>query len=146
MNLIILKVVVTFGETKPMHSQLTKEHEWMLGDSVVGELYEYKNRGVLKNYASFFASNADDSIEKARRKAGMIFSFDFNRRKTNPLIYVKFWRQACLSSLLLGTDLFTLNASQLIKFERCQQWFVKNISYAPDFVPESLLLKLRNWL
>ena len=85
--------VVTFGETKPIHSQLMREREWMLGEFVVDELFEYKNLGVLKNYVSSFASNVDDNIEKARKKAGMIFSFDFNRRKTNPLIYVKFWRQ-----------------------------------------------------
>ena len=72
----------------------------------------------------------------------MIFSSDFNRRKTNPLIYIKFWRQACLLFLLFDTELFTLNASQLTKLERCQQWFLKNIFYVPNFAPNSLLLKL----
>ena len=61
--------VVIFGETKPIHSQLMREHEWMLGEFVVDELFEYKNLGVLKNYVSSFASNADDNIEKARKKA-----------------------------------------------------------------------------
>ena len=33
MNLIVLKGgVVTCGETKPIHSQLIREREWMLGD------------------------------------------------------------------------------------------------------------------
>ena len=113
----------------------------MLGEFVVDELFEYKNLGVLRNYVSSFASNVDDNIEKARKKAGMIFSSDFGRCKTNPLIYVKFWRQACLTYLLFGTELFTLNASQLIKLERCQQWFLKNIFYAPIFAPCSPLLK-----
>ena len=45
----------------------------MLGDSVVEELFEYKNLGVLKNYVSSFASNVDGNIEKARKKADMIF-------------------------------------------------------------------------
>ena len=63
-----------------------KEREWMLGDAVVDELYEYKSLGVLKNYVSSFASNVDDNIEKARKKAGMSFSFDFNCRKTNLLV------------------------------------------------------------
>ena len=88
-----------------------------------------------------FASNVEDNIEKARKKAGMIFSSDFNRRKTAPLIYIKFW-QACLPSLLFGTELFTMNASQLTKLERCQQWFLKTIFYVPNFAPNSLLLKL----
>ena len=119
-----------------------RECEWTSEDSVVGELFEYKNLGVLKNYVSSFASNVDDNIEKERKKFAMIFSSDFNCRKTSPLIYVKFWRQACLPSLPFGTDLFTLNASQLIKFERCQQWFLKNIFYISVFAPSSLLLKL----
>ena len=105
----------------------------------------YTNTKVLgyqKNSVNSFASNVEDNIEKARKKAGMNFSSDFNRRKTNSLIHIKFWRQACLPSLLFGTELFTLNASQLIKLERCQQWFLKNIFYVPSFAPNSLLLKL----
>ena len=133
--------VVTFGETKPIHSQLMREREWMLGEFVVDELFKYKNLGVLKNYVSSFASNVDDNIEKARKKAGMIFSSDFDRRKTNPPIHVKFWREACLPSLLFGTELFILNASQLIKLERCQQWFLRNVFYVPVFALSSLLLK-----
>ena len=82
--------VVTFGETKPSHSKSTKDPEWMPGDAIVNELYEYKNLGVLKNFVNSFASNVEDNIEKARKKASMIFSSDFNRHKTNPLIYIIF--------------------------------------------------------
>ena len=39
--------VVTFGETKPLHSKSMKEREWMLEDTAVNELYAYKNLGVL---------------------------------------------------------------------------------------------------
>ena len=124
--------VVTFGKTKPTLYQLMRESEWTLGEFVADELFEYKNLRVLKNYVSSFASNVDDKIEKTRKKAGMIFSSDFNCRETNPLIYVKFWRQACLLSLLFGTELFALNASQLIKLERCQHWFLK-IFLCPRF-------------
>ena len=134
--------VFTFGETKPLHSKSMKERGWMLGDAIVNELHEYKNLGVLKNYVNSFTSNVEDNNEKARKKAGMIFSSDFNRCKTKPFIYIKFWRQACLPSLLFGTELFTLNASQLTKLERCQQWFLKTIFYVPNFAPNSLLLKL----
>ena len=95
----------------------------------------------LKNVNSF-AYNVEGNIEKARKKAGMIFSSNFNRRKTNTLIYIKFWRQVCLPSLLFSTELFTLNASQLIKLEPCQHWFLLNIFYVPNFAPNSLLLKL----
>ena len=34
-----------------------------------------KSLGVLNNYVSSLASNIDDNIEKARKKAGMIFFF-----------------------------------------------------------------------
>ena len=113
--------VVTFGETKPTdNTQLMREHEWMLGEFVVDELFEYKNLEVLKNYMSSFALNVDDNIEKVRHD----FSSDFNRRKRNLLVYVNFWKQACLPSLLFGTSLFILNASRLIKLECCQQRFL----------------------
>ena len=42
--------VMTYGETKLVHSEEMKEREWILGDDTVDELYEYKNLGVLKNY------------------------------------------------------------------------------------------------
>ena len=44
----ILSGVVTFDETRPLHPKSVKEREWMLGDAIVNELYEYKNLGVLK--------------------------------------------------------------------------------------------------
>ena len=100
--------VVTFGETKPHHFESLKNREWLLGDTMVEELYEYKNLGVLKNYVGSFSSNFDDNIDKTRKKVGMLFSSSFDRRKVNPLIYVKFWRQACLPTLLYGAELFRL--------------------------------------
>ena len=72
----------------------------------------------------------------------MLFSSNFDRRKVNPLTYIKFWRQACLPTLLYGTELFTLTPTLLTKLERCQQWFLKNVFYVPKFTPCQLLLKL----
>ena len=118
--------------------------EWLLGETTVNELCEYKNLGVLKNYIGSFSSNVEDNIEKTRKKAGMIFSSDSDRRKTNPLVYIKFWRQACLPCLLFVTELFSLNASQLGKLERCQQWFLKNVFHVPRFAAGKLLLRLAN--
>ena len=79
---------------------------------------------------------------KLEKKAGMLFSSNFDRRKVNPLIYIKFWRQACLPILLYGTELFTLTPTLLTKVERCQQWSLKNVFYLPKFAPCQLLLKL----
>ena len=111
--------IVTFGESKRVHSEAMKERTWVLGGESVAELYEYKNLGVAKNYIGSFSSNADDNIDKTRKKAGMLFSSIFDRRKVNPLTYIKFWRQACLPTLLYGTELFTLTPTLLTKFERC---------------------------
>ena len=94
--------VVTFGECKPIHSKLMKEHKWLLGHTVVNEPCECKNLGNLKNYANSFSTNVEDNIEKAHKKVGMIFACNFDCRKTKPLIYIKFWRQACLPSLLIN--------------------------------------------
>ena len=132
--------VVSFGETKPIHCKSMKEHDWALGDDTVEKLYEYKNLGVLKNYCGSFASNVSDNIDKTRKKAGTIFSSNVDRRKTNPLIYVKFWRQACLPSLLFGAELFTITPSLLLELERCQSWFLKKLFYVSDFAPRALLL------
>ena len=74
-----------------------QSRKWVLGDDNVDELYDYnKNLAVLKNYVGSFSSNIDDNIEKKQKKAGMIFSSNLASRKINHLVYVKFWRQACL--------------------------------------------------
>ena len=74
----------------------------------------------------------------------MIFSSDFDRRKTKPLIYIKFWKQACLPCLLFGAELFSLNKSQLCQLECCQQWFLKNVFYVPKFAPGLLKISKLN--
>ena len=56
--------------------------------------------------------------------------------------YIKFWRQACLPTLLYGTELFTLTLSVLTKLERCQLWFLKNIFFVPKVALRLLLLRL----
>ena len=92
----------------------------MLDGDNVDELYEYKNLRVLKNYVGSFSSNIDDNIEKTQKKVGMIFSSNLDRRKINPLVYVKFWRQAWLRSLFYGAEVFTLTPTLLTRLERCQ--------------------------
>ena len=85
-----------------------------MGDDNVDELYEYKNTSVP------FLPTFDDKIEKTQKKAGMIFSSNLDRRNINPVVYVKFWKQAFLPSLLHGAEVFTLILSLLTKLERCQ--------------------------
>ena len=114
----------------------------MLGNETVDECYEYKNLGVVKNYIGSISSKVEDNIDKTRKKAGMIFASGFDGRKVNPFVYIKFWRQACLPSLLYGVELFTVTPTLIEKFERCQQWFLKNLFFFPKFTPKHLLLKL----
>ena len=124
--------IVTFGESKPQHFESMKNRVLLLGDTTVDELYEYKNLGVLKNYVGSFSSNVEDNIDKTRKKVGLNFASNFDRRKVNPLVYVKLWRQACLPSLLFGAELWTLTPTLLLKLERCQYWFLTHIFMFPS--------------
>ena len=72
----------------------------------------------------------------------MIFSSNFDCRKVNPLIYVKFWRQACLPTLLNVAELFMLTPTLLLRLEHCQSWFPKNILYVSKFAHGPLVLLL----
>ena len=128
--------IVTFGETKRIHCQPINQRNWVLGNEIVDERYEYKNLGVVKNYASSFSSNVEDNIDNTRRKAGIIFASGFDRREVNRFIYIKFWQQACLPSLLYGVELFTVTPTLIEKFERCQMWFLKNLFFVPKFTPK----------
>ena len=56
--------IITFGESKRVHSEAMKECTWVLGGESVAELYEYKNLGVVKNYIGSFSNNAGDNIDK----------------------------------------------------------------------------------
>ena len=134
--------MVTCGEAKAVHYQSMKTREWILGGDTVNELYECKNLGGLNIYIGSFSSNVDDNIEKTRNRAGMIFFSHLDQRKVNPLTYVKFWRQACLPSLLFSAELFTLTPGLLLKLERCQSWFLKHIFYVPSFTPGPILRKM----
>ena len=130
--------VVTFGETKPIHCKSMKERAWALSDDTVEELYKYKNLGVLKNYCGSLASNnISDNIDKMCKKASIIFSSNVDCRKTNALIYFKFWRQACPSSLLFGAELVSC-----LSLNAVRPGFFKKIFDVSDFSPCALLLRL----
>ena len=59
----------------------------------------------------------------------------------NPMVYITFWRQACILALLFGTELWTVTKLGLKKLERCQGWFLKKLFHLPDIV-NSLLLNV----
>ena len=132
--------VVTYGETKFGYFEEMKEREWIIGDDTVVRLCEYKNLGVLKNYICSFSSIVKDNTDKTRKKAGMVFSSNFDRRKVNPFIDIKLWSQAHLLSLLYDSEFFTLMPSLLAKLERCQQGSSK--IFLCTIAPIRLILKL----
>ena len=70
--------IVTFGEAKRVHCQSMNKRDWVLGNYSVDELYKYKNLSVVKNNIGSFSSNADENIDKAREKVGIIFSSNFD--------------------------------------------------------------------
>ena len=62
----------------------------------------------------------------------MLFSARFDRRRTNPLVYLKIWKQACIPCLLFGSELWNLTLSDIEKLERCQRWFVRKVFCLPN--------------
>ena len=65
--------IVTFGETKSQCFISMNKRSWALGSEIVEEFYEYKNLGVLINYAGSFSSNVIDNFEKLRKSGNAIF-------------------------------------------------------------------------
>ena len=100
-----------------------------------------KSLNMFKNYCESFNKNIDENITKARKKAGMLFSADVDRRRMNPMVYIKFWRQACIPALFFGAELWTVTKAGFEKLERCQRWFLKKFFHLPDFI-DSLLLNV----
>ena len=74
----------------------------VIRDTIVEELYEYKNLGVLKHHVGSFSSNVEDNIDKTHKKVGLIFASNCDRRKVNPLVYVKLWKQAFVITVVWG--------------------------------------------
>ena len=60
--------IVTFVESKPQHFESMKNRVWLLGYTIVGERYECKSLGVLKNYVGSFSSNVEGNIDKPAKK------------------------------------------------------------------------------
>ena len=110
--------VVTFGETGPQLFIQEHKRSWALGEKVVEEEDQYKNLGVVKNYAGSFQFDVDEVIEKRKKKARMTLKV---AKKTNPTIYVKLWKQVCLPSILFESELWIIDQSQLTAVERYQR-------------------------
>ena len=71
----------------------------------------------------------------------MILNGCTDRTHTNPLIYIKLWRQACLPTLLFGSE-FGLKQTQILDLERCQSCFLRKVFHLPKFCDNSILTKI----
>ena len=106
--------VVAFGESPAEHSKNKQTRNWSLGPDHIDKEDEYVNLGVSKNYCGSFSKNVDDIIAKTRKKAGMLFSANFVRKCVNPMIYLKFWKQACIPTLLFGAEISYRKMSEVV--------------------------------
>ena len=134
--------VVTFGESLACHSKAMKQRNWHVGPTHIDERDEYTNLGVYKVTVVPLQKNIDESITKTREKAGMLFAATFDRRRTNPMVYLKFWKQSCIPTLLFGSELWTLTPTLLNKLEACQRWFLKKLFHLPEHAPNHSLYYL----
>ena len=86
--------------------RMINARKFVIGFSPIEELKECTNPGIYnKNYCGSFATNIYENITNARKKSGMLFSARFDRRRTNPLVYPKFWKQTCTPCLVFGSEL-----------------------------------------
>ena len=134
--------VVTFGESLACHSKAVKQQNWHVGPTNIDERDEYTNLGVYKiTVVPLQRKTLNESITKT--KAGMLFArlfaANFHRRLTNPMGYLKFWKQYCTPTLLFGSELWTLTPTLLNKLEACQRWFLKKLFHLPEHAPNHSL-------
>ena len=129
-----------FGESPVKHSKNKQTGNWSLGPDHIDEEDEYVNLGVYKNYCGLFSKKVDENIAKTKKKAGMLFSANFVRKCVNPMIYLKFCKQACIPTLLFGAEIWSLTSTHLEKLERCQRWFIRRLFHLPDYTSNWPLL------
>ena len=70
-------------EIRRVYTDFVQKHKrsWTLGEKVVEEEDQYKNLGVVKNYAGSFQFDIDEAIAKTRENAGMILNGCTDRKK-----------------------------------------------------------------
>ena len=76
--------IVTFGESKRVHSESMKERTSVLAGESVIEPYKYKNLGVVKNYIGSFSNNANHNIDKTRKKNRYVICLELLSEEGQP--------------------------------------------------------------
>ena len=124
----------------PSFAKNKQTRNWSIGPDHIDEEDEYVNLGVYKNYCGSFSKNVDENIAKTRKKVGMLFSAHCLRKCVNPMIYLKFWKQARIPTLLFGAEIWSLTSTHLEKLERCQRWFIRRLFHLPDYTSNEILV------
>ena len=78
-----------------------KECQWKVGPNHIYEKSEHVNFGVFNLVIKILMRTS----LRPEKNAGMLFSADFDRRRMNLMVHIKFWRQACIPALLFGAEL-----------------------------------------
>ena len=94
----------------------------------VEELKEYINLPIYKLCTSF-TTNIDENITKAEKKVCYFrpvlieggLTLQSSSRFEN--------KQACTSRLLLGSELWNLTPSDIVKLDTCHRWFGRKVFY-----------------
>ena len=55
------------------------------------------------------------------------------------MIYLKFWKQACIPTLLFGAEIWSLTSTHFEKLKRCQRWFIKRLFHLPGYTSNEIL-------
>ena len=138
-SLIKISVAV-FGESPAELSENKQTGNWSLGPDYVDEEDEYVNLRVYKNYCGSFFKNLGENIAKTMQKAGMLFSANFVEKYVKSMIYLKFWDQACIPTLLFGAEIWSLTSTDLEKLEDVRGglsrgYFTYQITQAIKYLP-----------
>ena len=81
---------------------------------------------VSGDISSIMTKNIDENITKTRKKAGMLFSTNFDRKRTNPLIYVKFWKRHAYQLCFLEPNFGLSQRQDLINWKGVKGGSSKN--------------------
>ena len=95
--------IVTFGESKRVHSEAMKERTWVLGGESVAEFMSIKTLVLLKTILGHSPPMLMIISIKLEKKPVCYSPRTLTGGRSTPLTYIKFWRQACLPTLLYGT-------------------------------------------
>ena len=83
--------MVVFGETPAMHGRMINTRKFVIGSSFTEELKGTPAQEFIKITVALLQPTLM-RISRRPEKSQVLFSVRFDRRRTNPLVYLKFWK------------------------------------------------------